>query len=228
MHPNIDRKSSGPSESENQGDEWVGLKCPVCGKGTIIKGKSAYGCSRWKEGCTFRRAFMLIISALIFFGCSNEAINFKKGEQAYSMGEYFRAAQFYRKSYQGVPTKDKATRADRAYRMADCYRRINNTQNTIWLKGLIGIGLGMLPGVFLIILSFATKKVGPADGILMCCIGMFENYLSCVVIFCAASFIMAIISILLLVIKKVKRSSQLPFIPFIALAYVLKIVVAFI
>lgn len=105
---------------------------------------------------------------------------------------------------------------------------IEATQNTIWLKGLIGIGLGMLPGVFLIILSFATKKVGPADGILMCCIGMFENYLSCVVIFCAASFIMAIISILLLVIKKVKRNSQLPFIPFIALAYVLKIVVAFI
>ena len=28
--------------------------CPVCGKGHIIKGKTAFGCSRWKEGCTFR------------------------------------------------------------------------------------------------------------------------------------------------------------------------------
>ncbi len=28
--------------------------CPVCGKGHIIKGKTAYGCSQWKEGCTFR------------------------------------------------------------------------------------------------------------------------------------------------------------------------------
>lgn len=31
--------------------------CPLCGKGTIIKGKTAYGCSRWREGCTFRHPF---------------------------------------------------------------------------------------------------------------------------------------------------------------------------
>lgn len=38
-------------------DELVGQKCPVCGEGVIIKGKTAYGCSRWKEGCTFRKPF---------------------------------------------------------------------------------------------------------------------------------------------------------------------------
>lgn len=38
-------------------DEWVGLPCPICGIGYIIKGKTAYGCSRWKEGCNFRRPF---------------------------------------------------------------------------------------------------------------------------------------------------------------------------
>ena len=38
-------------------DSLVGQPCPVCGQGTIIKGKTAYGCSRWKEGCTFRRSF---------------------------------------------------------------------------------------------------------------------------------------------------------------------------
>jgi DNA topoisomerase-3 len=31
--------------------------CPLCGKGTIIKGKTAFGCSEWKSGCGFRRAF---------------------------------------------------------------------------------------------------------------------------------------------------------------------------
>lgn len=36
-------------------DEWIGLPCPICHIGHIIKGKTAYGCSRWKEGCTFRR-----------------------------------------------------------------------------------------------------------------------------------------------------------------------------
>ena len=32
----------------------VGMVCPVCRQGVIIKGHSAYGCSRWKEGCTYR------------------------------------------------------------------------------------------------------------------------------------------------------------------------------
>ncbi|MCI6551101.1 MAG: DNA topoisomerase 3 [Prevotella sp.] len=38
-------------------DRIVGQRCPLCGKGTIIKGKTAYGCSNWKAGCTFRRPF---------------------------------------------------------------------------------------------------------------------------------------------------------------------------
>ena len=34
-----------------------GQTCPLCGKGTVIKGKTAYGCSEWKNGCTFRKPF---------------------------------------------------------------------------------------------------------------------------------------------------------------------------
>ena len=32
----------------------VGDKCPLCGKGTVIRGRTALGCSQWNEGCTFR------------------------------------------------------------------------------------------------------------------------------------------------------------------------------
>lgn len=35
-------------------DSLVGQPCPLCGKGTIIKGKTAYGCSEWKNGCGYR------------------------------------------------------------------------------------------------------------------------------------------------------------------------------
>ena len=35
----------------------AGSPCPLCGQGKVIKGKTAYGCSRWKEGCTFRKPF---------------------------------------------------------------------------------------------------------------------------------------------------------------------------
>lgn len=34
-----------------------GDKCPICGKGHIIKGKTAFGCSEWKNGCTYRLTF---------------------------------------------------------------------------------------------------------------------------------------------------------------------------
>lgn len=32
----------------------VGMTCPLCGKGTILKGRTAYGCSEWKAGCALR------------------------------------------------------------------------------------------------------------------------------------------------------------------------------
>lgn len=38
-------------------DQLVGKPCPLCGKGTIIKGKTAYGCSNWQQGCTYRLPF---------------------------------------------------------------------------------------------------------------------------------------------------------------------------
>ncbi len=38
-------------------DNIVGSVCPKCGKGKILKGNKAYGCSRWKEGCDYRKEF---------------------------------------------------------------------------------------------------------------------------------------------------------------------------
>ena len=38
-------------------DSIIGTTCPACGKGHIIKGRTAYGCSNWREGCTYRVEF---------------------------------------------------------------------------------------------------------------------------------------------------------------------------
>ena len=35
----------------------AGSTCPQCGEGKVIKGNTAYGCSRWKEGCNWRKPF---------------------------------------------------------------------------------------------------------------------------------------------------------------------------
>ena len=35
----------------------AGMLCPVCRQGLIIRGKTRYGCSRWREGCTYAEPF---------------------------------------------------------------------------------------------------------------------------------------------------------------------------
>lgn len=60
------RKTAEPKKAEQasvaaasapQADALVGQPCPLCGKGTVIKGKMAYGCSEWRNGCTYRKPF---------------------------------------------------------------------------------------------------------------------------------------------------------------------------
>lgn len=46
-----------PAQPAPAADPMVGKPCPLCGKGVIIKGKTAYGCSNWKAGCQYRQPF---------------------------------------------------------------------------------------------------------------------------------------------------------------------------
>ena len=43
--------------AEANPDTIIGQPCPLCGKGYIIKGKTAYGCSEWRNGCGWRKVF---------------------------------------------------------------------------------------------------------------------------------------------------------------------------
>ena len=47
----------GSMPSDANPDSIIGQPCPLCGKGHIIKGKTAYGCSEWRNGCGWRKAF---------------------------------------------------------------------------------------------------------------------------------------------------------------------------
>ena len=50
--------ASKPKSSKKDATQPVeGQPCPLCGKGHVIKGKTAYGCSEWKNGCTYRVPF---------------------------------------------------------------------------------------------------------------------------------------------------------------------------
>ena len=47
------KQKNNPSEEKQNGN----IKCPKCNKGTVIKGKTAYGCSDYKLGCDFKMSF---------------------------------------------------------------------------------------------------------------------------------------------------------------------------
>ena len=55
----------------------------------------------------------------------------KKGDKFFALGEYYDAAAQYKKAYSQTKAKDKPLRGQRAMKMADCYRRINQTQRAL-------------------------------------------------------------------------------------------------
>ena len=50
--PNEEKISPQPEKKNPEG-----MPCPLCGKGTIIRGRTAFGCSEWRNGCTYRIPF---------------------------------------------------------------------------------------------------------------------------------------------------------------------------
>ena len=71
-----------------------------------------------------------ILLSLLVAACTPE-VHVKKGDQFYAIGEYFDAAAEYKKAYSRTQTKDKDKRGQRAWKMAQCYRRINYTAKAI-------------------------------------------------------------------------------------------------
>ena len=73
--------------------------------------------------------YILICSVLLVSCGADQAV--KKGDKFYAVGEYFDAAEQYKKAYSQTPTKERTLRGQRARKLAECYRRINATTKAI-------------------------------------------------------------------------------------------------
>ena len=71
-----------------------------------------------------------ILLALLAAACTPETY-VKKGDQFYAIGEYYDASAEYKKAYARTKPNDKEKRGQRAWKMAECYRRINYTAKAI-------------------------------------------------------------------------------------------------
>ncbi len=79
-------------------------------------------------------------------------------------------------------------------------------------------GLAVLPGCFLLLISFITgESIGYGDGLLLAVIGLFTGFNRCMIILCISLALISISSLALLCMQKVTRNSRLPFVPFLAL-----------
>ena len=73
---------------------------------------------------------VLALGCWLLAGCGADR-HLKKAEKFLAVGEYYDAANEYKKAYAKTETKDKVRRGQIAKKMGDCYSRINFTQKAI-------------------------------------------------------------------------------------------------
>ena len=83
--------------------------------------------------------------------------------------------------------------------------------------------LGMIPGVALLAVARLTEKMGYGDGIVLMMIGGMTGYRGSLVVLCLGSFLASLLCVALLAIRKVKKHSRIPYVPFLTGAYLVYI-----
>lgn len=79
--------------------------------------------------------------------------------------------------------------------------------------------IASLPGMILLGMALITQNAGTADGIVLSILGILSDWKSAVLTLSISLFIMGAYSVILLLLRKVNKKSEIPFIPFMCLAY---------
>lgn len=80
---------------------------------------------------------------------------------------------------------------------------------------------GVVPGLFLLLMAWATRKIGYADGWIMIIIGLVSGYQKCMTVLMISLLLSSVLSIFLLLLRRVNRDTKFPFVPVIALSFLL-------
>lgn len=80
---------------------------------------------------------------------------------------------------------------------------------------LIELLIGIIPGLLMLVVARVTQKAGYADGIVLLEVGLCRGYRQCIPLFCFSLLLLALVSAVLLVLKKVHRNTKIPYLPFV-------------
>lgn len=93
-------------------------------------------------------------------------------------------------------------------------------QKSIW-----SVVTGILPGVAIMGISRLTRgEIGMGDGALLCVTGLFVGFYVNLEMFFIALFMAAVWGMILVMFKKAGRKTELPFAPFMMMAYIIVII----
>lgn len=81
----------------------------------------------------------------------------------------------------------------------------------------------LLPGAALFLLAVGTKKAGGADGTVLLILGVLEGDRGCLTVCFGSLVLIAFFSGVLLVMKKVRRNTKVPFVPFLTAGWLILI-----
>lgn len=84
-----------------------------------------------------------------------------------------------------------------------------------WLEMLAGI----VPGMLLLLVAWGTRKAGYADGIVLMQIGMSLGCRKVLLLFGCSMFFLAVVSIVMLVMGRVKKETKMPYLTFLAITF---------
>jgi len=87
------------------------------------------------------------------------------------------------------------------------------------------VAAGLVPGAVLLLLAFCTREsIGTGDGLVFCMIGAGCGLENTVAVLGFALVCSALLAIVLLVLRKVRRKTVLPFLPCVFTGYVISLV----
>ena len=92
-------------------------------------------------------------------------------------------------------------------------------------RGLAEILLGMIPGLFLLLMAAGTRKAGWADGIALMLLGSVMGLRQCVAAAMLSLIMISVWSIWLLILRKADKGTRIPYVPFLTMSYALCVII---
>lgn len=87
------------------------------------------------------------------------------------------------------------------------------------------LAVGTIPGILLLLLAFCSgESIGKGDGLVLFMLGIYCGVAKAVAVLGMALLLVAVLALILLVLKRANRKTELPFLPCLCAGYLLSMV----